>query len=1113
MTELRVFVSSTFRDLQEEREHLVKKVFPEIRARCRARGITFTEVDLRWGLTDEDVVLGQVIRTCLEEIDRCRPYFIGITGERYGYVPELLEFYQDPELLRRYPWLEAAATDGASILDLEFQHGALAHPTDGRAAFFFRGTRRSFDDDAPAAHADAPLLDALKQRVHAAGLPVESFRDPATLGELVYDHLASVIRRDFASSRPPTPLELERSRHDAFAASRRHAYIPNSAYLAELNSWLADKAEPLVIYAESGSGKSSLVSFWCDQLRKRAPGLFVVEHYIGIGAGDSDHIGLIRHVLEEIRERFDRTEEIPASRLELEAQLANWLGFTGTQPMVIVLDGINQLTGPALSLHWLPAFIPTNIRLLVTSTVEGTLVELRSRGWRTLGMQPLRERERAAVVVRFLAEYGKALSSTHTTMLAEDPKCAHPLFLRTVLEELRLDSNHEQLESRITGYLATTGTEDLFQKVLERIEEDFGARAVRQMMSLLWCSRDGLPATELQEITGIAQLRLTTMLAALEYHLVARADGLTFFHDYLRRAVEKRYLGEESVRLETFRTLAEHFEQADVTLASARGLLHALDQLGDDTRIIRALTSFPRLELLWGGVDRSEVLRLCARHDPDTIGRAFRDACSAAVDESPQERALQLMLAGLVCLEAGSLGDARWFMQQRLDVLRGLGDDWPTSDALATLAVTEYKSGDWDGAVRHADEAESRALACGDQRALARALNVRGQAHSHRGAYGDAVECFNQQIAILKECGETRLVALALASLGSAYSELERFDDAVGCYREMDRLSRALGDRGLISIAAGNIGIVHALTGETAAALESYRLQETMSRELGNRQGEALAIGNRGVIAVDQREYAEAVACFREMSTIAHSATLRVTEALALVQCGIAHFQQGDDAEALTCLDQAETIDRELGDQHALAMLLSVRVWMLAELDERERGLACAAEARELMDACGDQRHRARVEVECGRMLVDCTEDESMPGYLPAYVPGVTPDNWREATLVAAGTAAAAASTLAQQVLRSNCALDVDVLLVRVAAATGDVGEAVTRLDAMFVRATNDDETAELHYQRWRLGTHASPESLAHANAALALYRGMLPKRARATVRRRVDELTAAGAA
>src|SRR5690242_18909982 len=88
-TELRVFISSTFRDLQEEREHLVKKIFPEIRALCRERGVTFTEVDLRWGLTEEEEALGRVIRTCMEEVDLCSPYFIGITGERYGYTPTI----------------------------------------------------------------------------------------------------------------------------------------------------------------------------------------------------------------------------------------------------------------------------------------------------------------------------------------------------------------------------------------------------------------------------------------------------------------------------------------------------------------------------------------------------------------------------------------------------------------------------------------------------------------------------------------------------------------------------------------------------------------------------------------------------------------------------------------------------------------------------------------------------------------------------------------------------------------------------------------------------------------------------------------------------------------
>lgn len=133
-SDLRVFISSTFRDLQEEREHLVRKIFPVIRALCRERGITFTEVDLRWGLTEEDVVLGQVVRTCLEEIDKCRPYFIGITGERYGYVPDLIEIYKDAELLARYPWIEDAAMAGSSILDLEFRHGALNQGND-RARF------------------------------------------------------------------------------------------------------------------------------------------------------------------------------------------------------------------------------------------------------------------------------------------------------------------------------------------------------------------------------------------------------------------------------------------------------------------------------------------------------------------------------------------------------------------------------------------------------------------------------------------------------------------------------------------------------------------------------------------------------------------------------------------------------------------------------------------------------------------------------------------------------------------------------------------------------------------------------------------------------------------
>jgi len=74
---IRVFVSSTFADMHAEREELVKRVFPELRKLCEARGVTWGEVDLRWGIPDECKAEGKVLPICLAEIQNCRPYFIG----------------------------------------------------------------------------------------------------------------------------------------------------------------------------------------------------------------------------------------------------------------------------------------------------------------------------------------------------------------------------------------------------------------------------------------------------------------------------------------------------------------------------------------------------------------------------------------------------------------------------------------------------------------------------------------------------------------------------------------------------------------------------------------------------------------------------------------------------------------------------------------------------------------------------------------------------------------------------------------------------------------------------------------------------------------------------
>jgi len=88
----RIFVSSTFSDLKEERNALQRKVFPRLRELCQEYGCKFQAIDLRWGVREEAALDQQTMRICLDEIERCqkitpRPNFIVLLGDRYGWHP------------------------------------------------------------------------------------------------------------------------------------------------------------------------------------------------------------------------------------------------------------------------------------------------------------------------------------------------------------------------------------------------------------------------------------------------------------------------------------------------------------------------------------------------------------------------------------------------------------------------------------------------------------------------------------------------------------------------------------------------------------------------------------------------------------------------------------------------------------------------------------------------------------------------------------------------------------------------------------------------------------------------------------------------------------------
>lgn len=95
MKTIRVFVSSTFRDMHAERDYLNRFVFPELRSRCARYDAEFIGVDLRWGVTRDEAEQQGALSICLEEIERCRPFFVCLLGDRYGWAAPPEEIAQD----------------------------------------------------------------------------------------------------------------------------------------------------------------------------------------------------------------------------------------------------------------------------------------------------------------------------------------------------------------------------------------------------------------------------------------------------------------------------------------------------------------------------------------------------------------------------------------------------------------------------------------------------------------------------------------------------------------------------------------------------------------------------------------------------------------------------------------------------------------------------------------------------------------------------------------------------------------------------------------------------------------------------------------------------------
>jgi hypothetical protein len=143
---------------------------------------------------------------------------------------------------------------------------------------------------------------------------------------------------------------------------------------------------------------------------------------------------------------------------------------------LLVVDALNQLEDRdhARLLGWLPSHSFTGaLRLVVSTLPVDTLKALTPRGWKSLRVEPLTPEERRRMIEHYLARFGKMLDAPRLERIAAAPAAANPLYLKILLDELRVTGTRERLEHRLQDYLAATDIPALLKKVLVRYQHDY----------------------------------------------------------------------------------------------------------------------------------------------------------------------------------------------------------------------------------------------------------------------------------------------------------------------------------------------------------------------------------------------------------------------------------------------------------------------------------------------------------------------------------------------------------------------------------------------------------------------------------------------------------------
>lgn len=534
---VRIFVSSTFLDLEHDRRELMNVIMPQIKKLAMEKNFTIQEVDLRWGVTKEEASSNKVILRCLEEVSRCH-YFLCILGDRYGTTFDSYPLSPNAE----FSWLQNEQP-GLSMTEIEVTH-ALFYSDSTKLPkknqiFLIRenGSNRERKVDR--------LIDTIENySLESEELYIKRY-PAADIRDIALQALKDVVVKDILNDDSKDLSDEEM--HNSYVEQQALLFVGREKLASSLVSAI-QRGQIVMVTGPVGTGKSALtakaLTMFPEESRRND-----FHHVVKLNASSKDlnillnrlcfHLSKILN--EELEDHFEPTSTLWGQIAKCETSFK------------ILIDGCDELLQSHDLFSWLPDKIPNNITLIFTASSSGqwsTYLNKKYSSLNTFSVSKLSANEKVQVTKEMLAAYGKKLEekgfNSQLSLLLSKREANNPLYIDLCINQLRLNAIFENLTQCIQELPQTT--EELYVKILKFTVQEVYVVGDK-LLAYLYCSKNGISESDMLHFLQLKPLALASLLYHLKLfiHIDQSTGIMSLANQFARKVVQRNCLNDEKL--------------------------------------------------------------------------------------------------------------------------------------------------------------------------------------------------------------------------------------------------------------------------------------------------------------------------------------------------------------------------------------------------------------------------------------------------------------------------------------------------------------------------------------------------------------------------------------